>query len=105
MQALGDLWVDARVLRPAPWYHAAKLSRRLRITCSEERHVVAPRHEPFGQERGKELPRSVVARGDAPGDRREYRDAHRILSAPTPGADQTSCPARRASPSSLPSSP
>ena len=43
----------------------------------EQRHVVAQRHQTLGEQRGEQLPRSVVAGRGAPGDRREHGDPQR----------------------------
>src|ERR1700733_1600134 len=97
MKALGALWIYAGVLRPASRNHAAQTRRGFRVTRGEEGHFVASGHEPFGQERSKEFPRPIVARGDSPRNGCEYRDAHEPFSAPVPG-DQPSCLALLASP-------
>ena len=85
MQALGDLRIDAWVFRPAPRDHTAEASRCLRVPGREERHIVASGDEPFGQERSKEFPRSVVPRGNTPRNRCEDRNAHASLQRPSPG--------------------
>src|ERR1700733_14408497 len=87
MQALGNLRIDVRIFGTASRDYAAQDSRRFRITRGEERHVVPPGHEPFGQQRRKELPRSVVARRHTPRNRCEYRYSHWAFNALDPGGE------------------
>ena len=81
VQALPDLGVQAVILgvraRAGPGEHGL----RDRVGRGEQRDVHAARDQALGQERDDALPRSVVPRRDAPGDRREHGDANGGLSA------------------------
>lgn len=71
VEAFGHLWVDAVVFGPAGRRGTAHLCRAQGIGGGEERHVVAPLDETFGQQRRKQLPWTVVARWGPPGNGRE----------------------------------
>ena len=50
MEALGDLRIESGIFGPTSRDHAAQGGGRLRITRGEQRHLVAPGHQPLGQE-------------------------------------------------------
>jgi hypothetical protein len=72
VQRLPDLRVQCRVLCIPRRCRADQACARDRVRGGEQRDVDPACDQPFGQERGELLPRSVVARRHPPGDRREY---------------------------------
>ena len=77
VEPLPDLGVQLRILRVARGDRADQPRRRHRIRRREQRDVHAPFHEPLRQERHELLPRAVVTRWNAPGDRSEHRHPQR----------------------------
>ena len=73
---LPHLGVDAGVLRIGRRADAGELRRGRAVLRGEQRHVDAARHQRLGQQAGHQLPRAVMARRGAPGDRRQHGDAH-----------------------------
>ena len=77
VQALGDLGVDRRVLRPATRRGGVQGGRGDRVCGGEQRDVMARSHQPLGEQRGELLPRPVVTRWCPPRDRRQHGDSDR----------------------------
>ena len=68
VQALGDLRIDTRVVGPSSGDDAAEVCGCLRIPRGEQRDVVPASHEPFGEQRGEQLPGAVVPWRGTPRD-------------------------------------
>ena len=77
VQALCDLGVDRRNIRPAKRRGCVQPGRGDRVCGGEQRDVMAGRHQPLGEQRGELLPRPVVARWCPPRDRRQHGDSDR----------------------------
>src|SRR5690348_4555128 len=56
--------------------------RRHRVERDQKRDIDSSRDEPLGEQAGDRLPRAIVLRRRAPGDRREHGELHR----PGPGS-------------------
>ena len=77
VQALCDLGVDRRILRPARRRGGMQAGRGDRVCSGEQRDVMAGRHQPLGEQRRELLPRPVVTRRCPPRDRRQHGDSDR----------------------------
>ncbi len=76
VEHLPHLGVDGRVLGIGPRADAGELAGRERVLRREQGDVDAARHQRLGQQARHQLPRAVVARRRAPGDRRQHGDTH-----------------------------
>ena len=80
VQALCDLGVDRRILRPAARRGRVQAGRGDRVGSSEQRDVMAGGDQALGEQRGELLPRPVVPRWCPPRDRREHSYSDRTAS-------------------------
>jgi hypothetical protein len=80
VQALCDLGVDRRILRPATRHRCVQAGRGDRVCSGEEGDMMAGCHKTLGEKRRELLPRPVVPRRCPPRDRREHSNSDRTLS-------------------------
>jgi hypothetical protein len=78
VQALRDLRIDRRVLRPAKRRGCVQAGRGDRVCSGEQRDVMTGGHQPLGEQRGELLPRPVVTGRCPPSDRRQHGDSDRV---------------------------
>ncbi len=79
VEHLPHLGVDAGVLGIGRRADAGELARGRAVLRGEQGDVDAARHQRLGQQAGHQLPRAVMARRRAPGDRRQHGDAQAIV--------------------------
>ena len=79
VEHLPHLGVDGRVLGIGRRAHAGERARGLAVLGGEQGDVDAARHQRLGQQARDQLPRTIVARRGAPGDRRQHGDAQAVV--------------------------